>query len=116
MLLLTTISDRTRSRGLCVAVVYCIGIVGWGILYGVSPIDVSKGGLRARCESRRAFLLPLELTSLSTFADFACCCLASAGYSNIPLIMAWVSGNSPSESQRAVSRFLCLKLRKTSGC
>ncbi|GAA5968251.1 hypothetical protein JCM8115_006170 [Rhodotorula mucilaginosa] len=83
MLLLTTISDRTRSRGLCVAVVYCIGIVGWGILYGVSPIDVSKGGLRARY--------------------FACCCLASAGYSNIPLIMAWVSGNSPSESQRAVS-------------
>lgn len=50
MLLLTTISDRTRSRGLCVAVVYCIGIVGWSILYGVSPIDVSKGGLRARCE------------------------------------------------------------------
>lgn len=62
MLLLTTISDRTRSRGLCVAVVYCIGIVGWGILYGVSPMDVSKGGLRARCESRRAFRLPLELT------------------------------------------------------
>ncbi|GAA5880205.1 hypothetical protein JCM3774_006085 [Rhodotorula dairenensis] len=83
MLLLTTISDRTRSRGLCVAAVYCIGIVGWAILYGVSPIDVSKGGLRTRY--------------------FACCCLASAGYSNIPLIMAWVSGNSPSESQRAVS-------------
>ncbi|GAA5988271.1 hypothetical protein JCM10908_002144 [Rhodotorula pacifica] len=83
MLLLTTISDRTRSRGLCVMLVYCIGIVGWAILYAVSPEHVSKGGLRARY--------------------FACCCLASAGYSNIPLIMAWVSGNSPSESQRAAS-------------
>ncbi|BGO98287.1 putative High-affinity nicotinic acid transporter (putative) [Rhodotorula toruloides] len=82
MLLLTGISDRLKSRGVFVMLVYCIGIVGWAILYGVSPIHVSKGGLRARY--------------------FACCCLASAGYANIPLIMAWVSNNSPSESQRAV--------------
>ncbi|BGO88676.1 hypothetical protein NBRC10512v2_000621 [Rhodotorula toruloides] len=93
MLLLTGISDRLKSRGVFVMLVYCIGIglgvdplrrkaVGWAILYGVSPVHVSKGGLRARY--------------------FACCCLASAGYANIPLIMAWVSNNSPSESQRAV--------------
>ncbi|BGP29184.1 hypothetical protein JCM10296v2_000922 [Rhodotorula toruloides] len=90
MLLLTGISDRLKSRGIFVMLVYCIGIlnplyvtaVGWAILYGVSPIHVSKGGLRARY--------------------FACCCLASAGYANIPLIMAWVSNNSPSESQHAV--------------
>ncbi|POY71015.1 hypothetical protein BMF94_5940 [Rhodotorula taiwanensis] len=83
MLLLTGISDRTRSRGLFVMIVFAIGIVGWSILYAVKPHHVTEGGLRARY--------------------FACCCLASAGYSNIPLIMAWVSGNSPSESQRATS-------------
>lgn len=103
MLLLTGISDRLKSRGFFVMIVYGIGIgacksrstvlrqeltlsharaVGWAILFGVNPIHVSKGGLRARY--------------------FACCCLASAGYANIPLIMAWVSNNSPSESQRAV--------------
>jgi hypothetical protein len=52
------------------------------ILLGVDPVGVSEGGLRARC--------------------FACCCLASAGYANIPLIMAWVSNNAGCETQRAV--------------
>jgi hypothetical protein len=42
----------------------------WSILLGVSPINPSEGALRARY--------------------FACCCLASAGYSNIPLISAFL--------------------------
>ncbi|GAA6041223.1 hypothetical protein JCM8097_008351 [Rhodosporidiobolus ruineniae] len=83
MLLLTTISDRWQTRGVPSMVVYSIGIVGWVILYTVNPVGVTEGGLRARY--------------------FACCCLASAGYANIPIIMAWVSNNSPSESGRAVS-------------
>ncbi|POY70839.1 hypothetical protein BMF94_6252 [Rhodotorula taiwanensis] len=83
MLLLTTLSDRLQSRGLFVVLVYCIGLVGWCILLAVNPIGVTAGGLRARY--------------------FACCCLASAGYSNIPLIMAWVASNAPNESQRAAS-------------
>lgn len=81
MLLMTSLSDRLKSRGIFVVIVYCIGITGWSILLGVSPINPSEGALRARY--------------------FACCCLASAGYSNIPLIMAWIANNSPNESQRA---------------
>lgn len=50
MLLLTGISDRTRSRGLFVMIVFAIGIVGWSILYAVKPHHVTEGGLRARCE------------------------------------------------------------------
>ncbi|BGP56093.1 hypothetical protein JCM8202v2_003704 [Rhodotorula sphaerocarpa] len=83
MLLLTSISDRLRTRGVFVMLVYCIGITGWAILWAVDPVGVTVGGLRARY--------------------FACCCLASAGYANIPLLMAWISANSPSESQRAAS-------------
>ena len=45
--------------------------VQWSILLGVSPINPSEGALRARY--------------------FACCCLASAGYSNIPLISMFLS-------------------------
>ncbi|KAL7344444.1 hypothetical protein BJY59DRAFT_711081 [Rhodotorula toruloides] len=53
---------------------------GWAILYGDSPIHVSKGGLRA-CYS-------------------ASCCLSLAGYTNILLVMACVFGYSPLEPQR----------------
>ncbi|GAA6005448.1 hypothetical protein JCM10207_002985 [Rhodosporidiobolus poonsookiae] len=83
MLLLTSLSDHFKSRGIFAMIVYAIGIVGWTILLAVSPVGVSEGGLRARY--------------------FACCCIASCGYSNIPILMSWTSNNNPSESSRAVS-------------
>ncbi|GAA5971283.1 hypothetical protein JCM11641_008293 [Rhodosporidiobolus odoratus] len=83
MLLITSYSDHFQTRGIPAMSVYAIGIVGWCILLGVNPVGVSEGGLRARY--------------------FACCCLATAGYANIPILMAWQSGNSGSESQRAVN-------------
>ncbi|GAA5856467.1 hypothetical protein JCM8547_008756 [Rhodosporidiobolus lusitaniae] len=82
MLFMTAISDKYRTRGIPAMIVFAIGITGWSILLGVDPVGVTEGGLRARY--------------------FACCCLASAGYSNIPIIMAWVSNNSGCETQRAV--------------
>ncbi|GAA5927892.1 hypothetical protein JCM10213_000919 [Rhodosporidiobolus nylandii] len=83
MLLITSFSDKKQTRGIPSMSVYAIGIVGWVILLAVNPVGVTKGGLRARY--------------------FACCCLATAGYANIPLVMSWVSRNAPNESQRAVS-------------
>lgn len=104
VLLLTSISDRLRTRGVFVMLVYCIGITGWAILWAVDPVGVTAGGLRARCKSSRRPSQPARGADfLLACADFACCCLASAGYANIPLLMAWISANSPSESQRAVS-------------
>lgn len=91
MLLLTSISDRWQTRGIPAMIVYSIGITGWVILYCVDPIGVSEGGLRARY--------------------FACCCLASAGYANIPILMAWTSNNSPSESGRAVALGMLKQVR-----
>lgn len=37
MLLITTYSDRYQTRGIPVASVFCIGIVGWAILLGIKP-------------------------------------------------------------------------------
>ncbi|KAL8291700.1 hypothetical protein RQP46_001958 [Phenoliferia psychrophenolica] len=37
MLLITTYSDRYQTRGIPVAFVFCIGIVGWAILLGIKP-------------------------------------------------------------------------------
>ncbi|GAA5900441.1 hypothetical protein JCM6882_001247 [Rhodosporidiobolus microsporus] len=82
MLLITTFSDRYQTRGIPVMSVFAIGIVGWALLLGISPVGVSEAGLRARY--------------------FACCCVVTAGYANIPLVMSWVSNNAASETQRAV--------------
>ncbi|KAJ6529736.1 MFS general substrate transporter [Mycena capillaripes] len=83
MLLIATYSDRYQTRGIPVASVFCIAIVGWAILLGVNPVHASKSALHARY--------------------FGCICIVTAGYSNIPLIMSWQSGNTGSQSQRAVS-------------
>ncbi|KAJ7675567.1 major facilitator superfamily domain-containing protein [Mycena rosella] len=83
MLLISTYSDRTQARGIPVASVFCIAIVGWGILFGINPVHASQTALHARY--------------------FGCICIVTAGYSNIPLIMSWQSGNTGSQSQRAVS-------------
>ncbi|KAJ7146696.1 MFS general substrate transporter [Mycena epipterygia] len=83
MLLISTYSDRAQSRGLPVASVFCIAIVGWALLYGISPVHASASALRARY--------------------FGCICVVTAGYSNIPLIISWQSANTPAQSQRAVS-------------
>ncbi|KAJ7917718.1 major facilitator superfamily domain-containing protein [Mycena leptocephala] len=83
MLLIATYSDRYQTRGVPVAGVFCIAIVGWAILFSVSPVHASHSALHARY--------------------FGCICVVTAGYANIPLIMSWQSGNTGSQSQRAVS-------------
>ncbi|KAI5479118.1 high-affinity nicotinic acid transporter [Pseudohyphozyma bogoriensis] len=83
MLLMTSWSDRTRSRGIPAAIVFLVGLVGWVLLYTVSPVHSTKGQLSARY--------------------FGCFCVVAAGYTNIPIIMAWQSNNTGSQSQRAVS-------------
>ncbi|KAJ7730953.1 major facilitator superfamily domain-containing protein [Mycena olivaceomarginata] len=83
MLLISTYSDKYQTRGVPVASVFCIAIVGWAILLGVTPIHPTHTDLHARY--------------------FGCICVVTAGYSNIPLIMSWQSGNTGSQSQRAVS-------------
>ncbi|KAJ7467457.1 major facilitator superfamily domain-containing protein [Mycena latifolia] len=83
MLLISSYSDRVQTRGVPVASVFCIAIIGWAILLGVNPVKASHMALHARY--------------------FGCICVVTAGYSNIPLIMSWQSGNTGAESQRAVS-------------
>ncbi|KAJ7176139.1 major facilitator superfamily domain-containing protein [Mycena crocata] len=83
MLLMSSYSDRYQTRGIPVAIVFCIAITGWSLLLGVSPIKPTEAALNARY--------------------FGCICVVTAGYSNIPLIMSWQSGNTGSQSQRAVS-------------
>lgn len=83
MLLLTSYSDRYQTRGFPVAAVFCIGILGWALLLGVSPVHASSTALHVRY--------------------FGCICVVVAGYTNIPLIMAWQSNCTGSQSQRAVS-------------
>ncbi|KAK4684243.1 MFS transporter, ACS family, pantothenate transporter, partial [Tremellales sp. Uapishka_1] len=79
MLLLTSLSDKTQQRGLPVALVFIIGIVGWALLLSLS----AKAYYSARY--------------------FACICIVTAGYTNIPLIIAWQAGNTGNQSQRATS-------------
>ncbi|KAJ7662827.1 major facilitator superfamily domain-containing protein [Mycena polygramma] len=83
MLLVSTYSDHYQTRGIPVAGVFCVAIVGWGILFGVNPVHATTSALHARY--------------------FGCICVVTAGYSNIPLIMSWQSSNTGSQSQRAVS-------------
>lgn len=83
MVALASFSDRMQSRGLPVASVFCIGLVGWAILFGVDPVGATASDLHVRY--------------------FGCIFVVTAGYSAIPLIMSWQSANTGSESQRAVS-------------
>lgn len=48
MLILTSFSDKYRTRGIPVMLVFCVGIVGWSLLLGVNPIHASAGALKAR--------------------------------------------------------------------
>jgi hypothetical protein len=63
MLLLNTISDKLRSRGIFVAIVFIINAVGWIILLAV----VNDQQVRY----------------------FACFCITIGGYAAIPLVMSW---------------------------
>ncbi|GAA6007931.1 hypothetical protein JCM11491_006544 [Sporobolomyces phaffii] len=81
MLLITSYSDRKQTRGIPVAVVFAIGIVGWSILFGVNPHHASHSALRVRY--------------------FGVICVVVAGYSAIPLIISWQASNVATESQKA---------------
>ncbi|WVR06040.1 hypothetical protein IAU60_003068 [Kwoniella sp. DSM 27419] len=83
MLLLTSFSDYKQSRGIPVAVVFIIGLVGWAILLAVPAAHVTHSQYSARY--------------------FACILIVTAGYTNIPLIISWQSGCTGSQSQRATS-------------
>ncbi|KAJ9103229.1 hypothetical protein QFC21_002652 [Naganishia friedmannii] len=77
MVLLSTISDRLRTRGIPAGSVFIIGIVGWALL--------------------------LEVHHDLHVRYFACICIVTAGYCAIPIIMSWQANNTGSQSQRAVS-------------
>ncbi|OWZ39201.1 high-affinity nicotinic acid transporter [Cryptococcus neoformans C23] len=79
MLILTSFSDWRQTRGLPAASVFCLGIIGWAILLAV-PADEHYSA-----------------------RYFACICVVTAGYTNIPLIMSWQSGCTANQSQRATS-------------
>lgn len=64
VLLISTYSDRAQTRGLPVASVFCIAIVGWALLYGISPVHASASALRARY--------------------FGCICVVTAGCASLP--------------------------------
>ncbi|WRT64333.1 uncharacterized protein IL334_001265 [Kwoniella shivajii] len=83
MLLLTSFSDYKQSRGLPVAFVFVLGIVGWAVLLSVPASHITDSQYSARY--------------------FACCLIVTAGYTNIPLIISWQAGCTGSQSQRATS-------------
>ena len=63
MILLNAASDRMRSRGIFVAIVFTISAVGWIILLAVTKNQHAR--------------------------YFACMCITIGGYAAIPLIMSW---------------------------
>jgi MFS family permease len=65
------------------ACVFALGIIGWAILMAVPPKHATPSQFSARY--------------------FACILIVCAGYTNIPIIMAWTASNAPNESQRAVN-------------
>ncbi|WWC95606.1 hypothetical protein V866_002471 [Kwoniella sp. B9012] len=83
MLLLTSFSDYKQSRGIPVACVFILGLVGWSILLAVPASHISHAQYSARY--------------------LACILVVTAGYTNIPLIISWQSGCTGSQSQRATS-------------
>ncbi|SCZ93063.1 BZ3500_MvSof-1268-A1-R1_Chr6-2g08438 [Microbotryum saponariae] len=83
MLLLSSFSDRKQTRGIPVASVFVVGIIGWALLLTIPAHKATHTQLHVRY--------------------FGCICIVTAGYSAIPLIISWVSANTGTESQRAVS-------------
>lgn len=77
MISLSTISDRLSSRGFPITIVFSVSSIGWLIL-----------------------LLVENNQHVRYFATF---CVVIGGYAAIPLIIGWVSNNTPNQSQRAVS-------------
>lgn len=67
MLLLTTYSDAKQARGIPIACVFAIGIIGWSILLAIPAAKITEAQYSARY--------------------FACICVVTAGYTNIPLII-----------------------------
>lgn len=96
MLLLTTYSDRVQSRGIPIMVPFMLGLIGWAVLLSVPAAHATHSQFSGRY--------------------FACCCIVTAGYTNIPLMIgkctrngsdanlsAWQSANTGNQSQRATS-------------
>ncbi|WWD17699.1 hypothetical protein CI109_102140 [Kwoniella shandongensis] len=83
MLLLTSFSDYKQTRGLPIASVFILGIIGWSVLLTVPAVHNTHAQNSARY--------------------FACILIVTAGYTNIPLMMSWQSGCTGSQSQRATS-------------
>ncbi|KAL7419304.1 hypothetical protein Q5752_006141 [Cryptotrichosporon argae] len=83
MLLLTSFSDWRQSRGIPVCVPFMLGMIGWAVLLAVPASSATHSDYAGRY--------------------FACICIVTAGYTNIPLIMAWQSANTGNQSQRAAS-------------
>ena len=63
MMLLTSVSDRTRRRGIFVAIVFIINAIGWIILLAVVNNQHAR--------------------------YFACFCITVGGYAAVPLMMSW---------------------------
>jgi hypothetical protein len=75
MLLLTAFSDRKQTRGIPIACVFIIGVVGWAVLLAVPAAHITDSQFSARY--------------------FACCLIVTAGYTNIPLIIGQSSSSPP---------------------
>lgn len=67
MLLLTTFSDWRQARGIPVACIFIIGVIGWAVLLTIPAANITSTQFSARY--------------------FACCLIVTAGYTNIPLII-----------------------------
>lgn len=87
MLILASISDRLKTRGIPSACVFLVGIVGWSILLGVDPGSAHHKASAAHLHLRY----------------FGVICVVVAGYALIPIAISWQSNNTGSQSQRAVS-------------
>ncbi|SCZ93072.1 BZ3500_MvSof-1268-A1-R1_Chr6-2g08444 [Microbotryum saponariae] len=79
---LSSVSDRTQSRGVATAGVFLIGIAGWSVLLGTRAINASNSQFELRY--------------------VGCILVVTAAYGTIPLIIAWVTANTGSESQRGI--------------
>jgi undecaprenyl pyrophosphate phosphatase UppP len=69
MILLNAASDRMRSRGIFVVIVFTISAVGWIVLLAVVKNQHAR--------------------------YFACFCITIGGYAAIPLLMSWQCTYTP---------------------
>lgn len=81
--IVSAISDRLQSRGFPLALTYCIGVAGWGILLGLDAASQASMVLSARY--------------------FGVICVVAPAYATIPLQLSWVASNNPAQTQRAVA-------------